>query len=312
MEPESTAAVTITLPATEDCSATGAICTEDDRPLASATSATVAGPAEEPTINVGDAGATEGQDVEFTITLSKATGEEVMVDYATADGTASEGSDFTATSGTVTFAANETSRTVSVPTADDTADEEDETFTLTLSSPTNATLDDATATGTIEDDDEPLPVVGVSDASATEGEAVEFTVSLSEASARQVTVQYATSGGTAASGTDFTETSGKLTFGANETSTTVSVPTVDDSADEEDETFTLTLSSPGNAILGDAAATGTIEDDDEPPLTASFEDVPAEHDGESTFTFRLRFSEDPAVSYTVLRDESFEVSGGGR
>ena len=172
VEPESIAAVTITLPATEDCSATGAICTDNDRPLARATSATVAGPAEAPRIDVGNAGATEGHDIEFTITLSKATGEELTVDYATADGTASEGNDFTATSGTVTFAASETSRTVSVPTADDTADEEDETFTLTLSSPTNATLDDATATGTIEDDDEPLPAVGVSDASVTEGEAV--------------------------------------------------------------------------------------------------------------------------------------------
>ena len=309
--PESTAAVTITLPATEDCSATGAICTDDDRPLSSTSSRTVAGPADGPIVSVGDASATEGHDIEFTITLSKAIGEEVTVDYATADGTASGGSDFTTTSGTVTFAANETSRTVSVPTADDAADEEDETFTLTLTNPTNAMLDEATATGTIEDDDEPLPAVGVSDASATEGEAVEFTVSLSEASARQVTVQYATSGGTAASGTDFTETSGTLTFGANETSTTVSVPTADDSADEEDETFTLTLSSSGNATLGDAVATGTIEDDDEPPLTASFEGVPSEHAGSSVFTFRVQFSEEIPTSYTVLRDDgAFDVSGG--
>ena len=46
------------------------------------------------------------------------------------------------------------------------------------------------------------------------------------------------------------------------------------------------------------------------PLTASFEDVPAEHDGSTAFTFRLRFSEDPAVSYKVLRDQAFSVSGG--
>ena len=69
-------------------------------------------------------------------------------------------------------------------------DEADETFTLTLSSPTKATLDDATATGTITDDDA-APTVSVSDASASEGDAVEFTLSLSTASGQQVTVQYA-------------------------------------------------------------------------------------------------------------------------
>ena len=81
-----------------------------------------------------------------------------------------------------------------------------------------------------------------------------------------------------------------LTFAANETSKTVSVPTTDDSADEEDETFTLTLSSPANATLGGAAATGTIEDDDDapPPLPASFEGMPGAHDGESAFTHLCR------------------------
>ena len=105
----------------------------------------------------------------------------------------------------------------------------------------------------------------MSDASATEGDAIEFTVSLSAASGRQVTVQYATSDGTAESGTDFTAASGTLTFEPNETSKTVSVPTTGDSEEEEDETFALTLSNPADATLGDATATGTIVDDDESP-----------------------------------------------
>ena len=159
--------------------------------------------------------------------------------------------------------------TVRVRTTDDTVDEEDETFTLKLSSPTNGTLGDATATGTIIDDDESLPTISVSDASATEGDAVEFTVSLSAASGEQVTVQYATSDGTAEGATDFTAASGTLTFEANETSKTVSVATTNDSADEENETLTLTLSSPTNVTLGDGTATGTINDDDDasPALT---------------------------------------------
>ena len=111
--------------------------------------------------------------------------------------------------------------------------------------------------------------LSVSDARATEGALVEFTVSLSAASSQQVTVQYATSGVTAQSGTDFTAASGTLTFAANETSKTVSVATTADAADEDNETFTLTLSSPTNAVLGDATATGTIVNDDEPEDTVS-------------------------------------------
>ena len=108
-----------------------------------------------------------------------------------------------------------------------------------------------------------------------------------------MTVEYATSDGTAESGTDFTAASGTLTFAAGETSKTVSVATTDDSADEEDETFTLTLSNPADATLGDAAATGTIVDNDNAltPLTAEFRDMPETHDGESAFTLRIAFSE---------------------
>ncbi len=155
------------------------------------------------------------------------------------------------------------------------------------------------------------PELSVSDGRASEGDAVAFTVSLSAASGQQVEVQYATSSGTAASGTDFTAASGTVTFGANETSKTVSVATTDDSVDEENETFTLTLSNPANATLGDANATGTIVDDDEsPPLTASFEDMPASHDGENAFTFGLTFSEHFPISYKTLRDHAFDVTGG--
>ena len=311
VDPDGQGAVTITLPETTDCGASGAICTSDGRPLSHSLSATVAGPVSTPAASVSDASAAEGDAVAFTVSLSAASDGEVTVEYATSDGTAAAGSDYTAESGTLTFAANETSKTVSVATTDDSVDEDDETFTLTLSSPANATLGDATATGTINDDDESLPAVGVSDASAAEGDAVAFTVSLSAASSRQVTVDYATSDGTATSGTDFTAESGTLTFAANETSKTVSVATTDDSVDEEDETFTLTLSSPANATLGDATATGTINDDDvaTTPLTASFSDMPASHTGED-FTFGLAFSENVELGYVTLRDTAFAVTGG--
>ena len=88
------------------------------------------------------------------------------------------------------------------------------------------------------------------------------------------------------------------------------MPITNDSVDDGGETLTLTLSSASGADLDDAVATGTIRNTELVPLTVSFENVPTEHDGSTVFTFRLRFSEDPAVSYKVLRDEAFSVSGG--
>ena len=157
-----------------------------------------------------------------------------------------------------------------------------------------------------------LPLVSVSDARAAEGEAVEFTVSLSAPSDEQVTVDYATSNGTAESGTDFTAASGTLTFSANDVSETLRVQTADDSANEDDETFTLELSNPAGATLDDAAATGTIEDDDAPPpLTAAFHGMPAGHDGSRLFSFEIRFSEEfEGLRLTALEAGALEVEGG--
>ncbi len=240
-----------------------------------------------PTVSVSDASATEGAAVSFSVSLSAESGKEVTVPYATSGGTATSGTDFTAASGTLTFAAGVDSQTVNVSTTEDTDAEGDETFSLTLSSATNATLNDATATGTINDDDATgPPTLNMSGGSADEGNAVNFTVSLSVESEKEVTVRYATSGGTATSGTDFTATSGALTFPAGTDSQTVRVSTADDSTDEENETFTLTLSSPTNATLGDDRASGTIRDNDDPP-TVSVADANAGEGADVVFTVSL-------------------------
>ena len=156
---------------------------------------------------------------------------------------------------------------------DDALDEEDETFTVTLSA-VNAVVGQVNAsvhsagTMTIVDDD-PTPTVTVADAAATEGDKVEFVVTLSAVSGRDVTVDYATSvatGDDATSGTDFTAvSSGTLTIAAadNTATGTIEVQTTEDDASESAETFTLTISNPDNATLTtDTTATGTIEDDD--------------------------------------------------
>ena len=156
VEPDSHADVSIRLPETGSCSASGSICTGDGRPLSHALSASVRGPA---VMSVSDARAEEGTDqtLDFTVSLSRAAGTVVTVDYATQDGTATAASDYTATSGTLTFAAGETEKTVSVALLDDAIDEGEETLTLTLSNPSGAYIEDGEATGTIVNSD-PLPV----------------------------------------------------------------------------------------------------------------------------------------------------------
>jgi len=114
----------------------------------------------------------------------------------------------------------------------------------------------------------PKPAVSVADASQAEGasgsSSLTFTVGLSKASPLRVTVAYATTNGTATAGTDYTATSGTLSFAPGQTSMTVAVPIVGDTAYEPDETLTLTLSNPVNGTLGTATATGTIRNDDVP------------------------------------------------
>ena len=102
-------------------------------------------------LSVADARTTEGADatLEFAVLMNQAASGTVTVDFATADGTAQAGKDYTAANGTLTFAAGETRKTVSVPVLDDAHDEGEETLTLTLSNASGARIADATATGTI-------------------------------------------------------------------------------------------------------------------------------------------------------------------
>ena len=351
------------------------------------------------------------------------------MDYATSDGTATQGEDYTSTSGTLTFDVGATSKTVSVPIIDDAIEDGGETFTLTLSNPSGAELGDAEATATI-DNDEGEPVTaeftgvpeshggedftlklefsedihdlgwrklrdevleasgatimnasrverdsnqawnlkidpdGTEDVTVTlpattnceaddaicteddravtgaitttvphtlpevpslslaeaeveeaEGATLDFVVTLSSAATSEVTVDYATSDGTAEESSDYSSASGTLTFAVGESEKTINVEVLDDADVEEAETLTLTLSNPVGATLDVASASGTINDDEEPPvvddtepLTAKFVDVPSVH-GDEEFTFRLEFSEDiGGLGWRTLRDEILQAT----
>ena len=225
-----------------------------------------------PALSIGNVSITEGNsgstNAMFTVTLTPVSGQPVTVSYATANGTATAGSDYTAVSGTLTFAAGVTTQTISVPVSGDTLPEANETFTVTLSTPVNATIQVAQAIGTILDDDT-LPVLSIGNVSVTEGNSgstnAVFTVTLSPASTSTVSVSYTTANGTATAGTDYTAKSGTLTFTAGVTTQTISVPVLGDTLLEGNETFTVTLSAPVNATIQSAQAIGTILDDDTVP-----------------------------------------------
>ena len=230
----------------------------------------------DPTVSVANASVMEGDigttTLSLPVTLSGTSGREVDVDYATSDGTATAGSDYTATSGTLIFAAGETSKQIDVSVTGDLPVEGNETFTVTLSSPFNADLGTSVATGTITNDDaNPKLVVG--DAVKLEGNSgttpLTFTVAMVPVSVSDVTVDYATSDGTATAGSDYTGASGTLTIPAGQTSGTIAVSVSGDKTVEPNETLTLTLSNPVGATIVVGAAAGTILNDDRIVTTLS-------------------------------------------
>ena len=150
--PSGYGAVTVTLPATADCAAAGAVCTADGRRLETALTHTVQGP---PALSVADASAREGPGatMDFAVTLSRAANAPVTVNYATRNGTAKKGKDYRQAKGALTFAAGETSKTVSVALLDDAHDEGAETFKLVLKKATGAAIADGEAVGTITNSD---------------------------------------------------------------------------------------------------------------------------------------------------------------
>jgi hypothetical protein len=132
-------------------------------------------------VSIGDASAVEGNSgtttLAFPVTLSTRSSRAVSVDYATSDGTASAASDYVAANGTVTFQPGQKSKTIAVSIAADSAIEQDETFTASLSSPVNATIAKGTATGTIKNDDTALAVTaGAYQGATVNGDYVFLTV----------------------------------------------------------------------------------------------------------------------------------------
>ncbi len=202
----------------------------------------------------------------FTVSLSNPFDQQVTVAYNTADpaagNIATSGVDYQATSGTLTFAPNQTSQLVTVLVNGDNDIEPNEVFNLVLSNPTNSTILNGTGVGTIQNDDNPsaISIGNVTVTNVTSGTTTAvFTVSLAPAAPVGVTVFYATMDGTATAGQDYTATSGTLTFNAGITSQLVTVTILGNPNPANAETFLVKLSNPSaNGTISVGQATGTI------------------------------------------------------
>ena len=259
-----------------------------------------------PQLAVGDVVAVEGDagtsSAVFTVSLSNPVGDEVTVNYATAAGTATAGSDYEPASGTLVFAPGETAKTVTVPIVGDALDELDETFFLNLSSPTNATLADGQALATIINDESRLSINDVTLAEGHSGQRTAlFTVSLSAASSHSVTVNFATADGTATTPGDYIAAAETLTFAPGQTSQTISIAVKGDVQNEADDTFFVNLSGAANALLDDAQGLGTVTNDD--PLPALSVTDPTVTEGDSgTKNLNFTVSLAPASGRIVTID----------
>ena len=237
-----------------------------------------------PSFSVNNKSAAEGSGVTFTITLSASSSLTHKINYATGDGpyvtlpnmpplpinpnSAYGGTDFTARSGTLTFSPGQTSKTVTVSTTSDSLYEYNKIFYMYLSTATaGATISDSSGTGTITNNDT-APRFAINNKTVTEGGTLTFTVSTPYASSFSHNVNYATANGSAAAGSDYTAKSGTLVLPAGQTSKTISVSTIQDSAIESNETMYVNLSAPTNgATINDSQGRGTINNDDTTTVT---------------------------------------------
>ncbi len=227
-----------------------------------------------PALSIGDAAIAEGDTgsrlMTLTITLSRAVEESVGVDWITGDGTAvgaagtvCSGADFLEANGHVVIPAGDTAYDVHVPICGDVMPEADEVLYVDLLSPVGATLLDPQGRGTILDDDTP-PQLSVNNVTVTEPPSgsvmANFRVSMSHTWDQPVTFHYQSAPGTAQAGLDYLSISGDGTVPVGSLETTVSVEVLADTIDEDDETFFLNLSTPGNATILDGQGQGTIVD----------------------------------------------------
>lgn len=224
--------------------------------------------AQTPSISVRDVVVVEGNSgttqATFVVALSSPASQSVSFSFATANNTATAGSDYVATTGASSFAPGEVEKPVVVLVNGDTVDEAQETFFLDISNVQNATVSSNRGTGFIVDDDG--PTISINDVSITEGntgtKTATFTLSLSGPSVEAIAVRAITAPGTATASTDYNPINTVVTFQPGTVTRTVDVGIIGDTNLELNETFSVNLSEPFGTTIADGEGVGTILDDD--------------------------------------------------
>ena len=259
------------------------------------------------TLSVSDvqAGEDAGHMV-FEVTISAANDQEATVSYATSDDTAAAGSDYADTSGTLTFPANSVaSQTIRVPVTDDAEDESEETFTLTLSQASVATLAGGGATlavtGTITDNDDPAVTVSFGTGSHTvdEGGTVEVTVTLNADPERTVTIPLTATVQDGASDGDYSGVPGSVVFTSGETEKSFTFAATEDQVDDDGESVDLGFGGlPVGVTAGSvASSTVSITDNDTRGVTVSPTTLSVTEGGSGSYTVVL--TTQPSEDVTV-------------
>ena len=211
----------------------------------------------------------------LTVTVVRTGGSagNLSVDYATANGTAIAGQDYTATSGTLNFANGETSKTFQIPILDDSTTELEETFTVVLHTASLDMLGTPNVLTVTLQDHLTVPFMFPFDASVQEGNSgtkdMLFLLNLSVPTGKTVSVNYATANGTAIGGAacgspsvDYESKSGTITFAPGQTSFTLPIKICGDTSAEANEQFVVQLSNPVNVELSFSQGSGLIFNDD--------------------------------------------------
>jgi hypothetical protein len=209
----------------------------------------------------GDSGTTQAT---FVVALSGPASQTVSCSFATANGTATAGSDYVATSGALSFAPGEVEKPVVVLVNGDTVDEAQETLFLDISNVQNATVSSNRGTGFINDDDG--PTISINDVSVTEGNAgtksATFTLTLSGPSVEAIAIRAISTPGTATASSDYNSINTVVIFQPGNVTKTVDVAIIGDTNLELNETFLVNLSDNFGTTIADGEGVGTILDDD--------------------------------------------------
>ena len=273
-----------------------------------------------PAISVTDPVVDEtGRRASFQVWLDKPSIAVVSVNYATADGTATAGADYRATTGTLQFAPGEVVKTVQVDITDDGAAEVDEYFTLQLSAPSGATLVEPAGRAQIGASDAPpasAPYVFARPAAADESVAAQqVVIQLSAPSTNEVRVNYDFANATGnyhTSQPDFQRHNGTLVFAPGETTKVVMLPITDNTVGEAREMLWLELSSPVNATVPQRLSPIWLHDNDATagtPVASVSDAVVDERSGYATFFIALDRPSTSLVSVSYATADETALAG---